>query len=158
MTTPRQLAPVQVAPGTLWSQVATGWLNTCAVGVDSSLWCWGDNSRGQVGVGDTRTRYTPALVSPSGWSSVTIGGYYACGTKTDGTASCWGQNSFGQLGTGATTNSSVPAPVAGGLGWQGLDAGWATTCGLSTLGQGVLLGPQRRRPGGLERPEHGDPT
>ncbi|MEI9939509.1 MAG: DUF4215 domain-containing protein [Pseudomonadota bacterium] len=37
-------------------QVATGYYHTCAILNDGTLKCWGDNSYGELGLGDTKTR------------------------------------------------------------------------------------------------------
>ncbi len=42
-------APAQVGTGTTWSGVAAGFAHICAICTDGSLWCWGDNSSGQLG-------------------------------------------------------------------------------------------------------------
>ena len=45
-----------------WREVATGWQHTLAIDDHKRLWAWGDNSNGQLGLGDTVTRTTPTLV------------------------------------------------------------------------------------------------
>ncbi|MCS6799370.1 MAG: RCC1 domain-containing protein, partial [Myxococcota bacterium] len=39
-----------------WQLVEAGGYHTCAVRTDGSLWCWGGNSNGQLGLGDTMNR------------------------------------------------------------------------------------------------------
>ena len=41
--------PVRVGTDTDWSTVATGYYHTCGIHTDGSLWCWGENSQGQLG-------------------------------------------------------------------------------------------------------------
>ncbi len=45
------------------SQVACGRHSTYAVTIDGELFAWGENGEGQLGLGDTVTRYTPTLIS-----------------------------------------------------------------------------------------------
>ena len=42
--------------------VSAGASHTCAVLDDDSLKCWGDNERGQLGVGDQTDRFVPTGV------------------------------------------------------------------------------------------------
>jgi alpha-tubulin suppressor-like RCC1 family protein len=46
----------------LWSTVAAGLRHTCGIRADATLWCWGYNVRGQLGVGSTVNKTTPTLV------------------------------------------------------------------------------------------------
>ena len=48
--------------GRVWAKVAGGRNHTCGVRADRSLWCWGDNYSGQLGLGDTTNRYVPTRV------------------------------------------------------------------------------------------------
>ena len=45
-----------------WAKISTGDEHTCAVRADRSLWCWGANSSGQLGLGDTIDRLVPTRV------------------------------------------------------------------------------------------------
>jgi hypothetical protein len=60
--------PVQVAPGTTWSQVSVGWGDvlqtwTCGIQTEGSLWCWGSDDYGQLGLGAPgANRLTPQQV------------------------------------------------------------------------------------------------
>lgn len=48
-----QVNPVQVGTNTTWNAVSTGGNHACATRSDSSVWCWGNNTRGQLGLGNT---------------------------------------------------------------------------------------------------------
>ena len=82
---------------------------------DGTLWAWGENSYGQLGVGDTTDRSSPTQVgSAHDWAAIAPGGsdsYDTLALKKDGTLWAWGFNRFGQLGLGDTTDRLTPTPV-----------------------------------------------
>jgi hypothetical protein len=82
------------------AKVAAGYLHTCVIKTNGSLWCWGDNEYGQLGDGTTGDKKVPTQVSGTDWVSVSAGLEHTCGVKTDGTLWCWGWNNYGQLGDG----------------------------------------------------------
>jgi alpha-tubulin suppressor-like RCC1 family protein len=55
-------SPEALSPGRVWRSVSAGFGHSCAIGDDGSLWCWGRNDLGQLGVGDFEPRTTPASV------------------------------------------------------------------------------------------------
>jgi alpha-tubulin suppressor-like RCC1 family protein len=122
--------PTQVtAVGNSVLSVATGGTHSCAVMADATVWCWGDNNFGQLGLGDLNPRFTPTQIDPSTLSSVTAiytGGHHTCATKGDNTLWCWGDNRMGQLGTGDTNPRSTPMQVASSV--SNAYAGGAHTC------------------------------
>jgi len=77
------------------------------------VWCWGNNAAGELGLGNTKNRLTPAQVDAANtWSAVSVSGdSFACAIRTDRTLWCWGYNGNGQLGTGDTTNRLSPTQV-----------------------------------------------
>jgi alpha-tubulin suppressor-like RCC1 family protein len=42
--------PVQVWPGTTWLTIAAGTDSTFAIRSDGTLWSWGNNASGQLGI------------------------------------------------------------------------------------------------------------
>ncbi len=92
--------------------VSSGALNSCAITASRRLWCWGLNSYGQLGTGNTMPQRLPVeLPSPVGFSHVSVGAYHACGIGMDGNTYCWGTNAFGELGNGKTSGFTPNAPV-----------------------------------------------
>jgi alpha-tubulin suppressor-like RCC1 family protein len=76
---------------------------TCALDSDGDVWCWGDNTRGQLGQGDFLPRAPvpqrvplPFKVRRLGHAQFNV----VCVIAVDGTLWCWGQNDEGQLGQG----------------------------------------------------------
>ena len=75
-----------------------GYLHSCAVLDDETLWCWGNNAYGQLGDGTTAHRRLPVKVKLAGVASVSCGTAHTCAVLRDGSARCWGRNDYGQLG------------------------------------------------------------
>ena len=90
---------------------------SCALLKNHEVMCWGQNDKGQLGLGDTNDRYVPTPVTAlSGVQSVSCGLHHCCASLDDGTVQCWGGGGdayFGQLGNGATTQSTIPVAVTG---------------------------------------------
>ena len=97
-----------------FTQVVAGGLHTCALTTEREVYCWGENTDGQVGNGKTGGRVLfPALLRDSlGFTGVVAGGASTCALRPDGSAACWGSNRQGQFGTPASSRrpSARPGP------------------------------------------------
>ncbi|MGI6680566.1 MAG: RCC1 domain-containing protein [Bdellovibrionota bacterium] len=95
------------------SDYSLGYNSTCAIKKeDKTLWCWGDNSYGQLGIGNTNNQKLPTRVQGlTNVRSVVMGNSYACATTESNNLYCWGLNKSRQLGIGTTEDSSVPVFV-----------------------------------------------
>jgi alpha-tubulin suppressor-like RCC1 family protein len=89
--------------------------HTCALTVDGEAYCWGDNSRGQLGDGgaEEETDAPGAVSGGVAFRILSTGGNHSCGLAVNGAVYCWGHNEKGQLGDGQVgENQSVPVRVA----------------------------------------------
>jgi len=79
--------------------IAAGYRNFCAILNDYTMKCWGQNSMGKLGLGNTTTQLFPVSVNTSGnVVSVSTGGQHTCVIMLDSAMKCWGRGSEGQLG------------------------------------------------------------
>jgi alpha-tubulin suppressor-like RCC1 family protein len=89
--------------------------HSCAIQKDGTLWCWGDNFFGQLGIGTHGdVEVTPKQVVALGADVATVaaGAMHTCAIRSsDGKLFCWGLNSGGQLGDGSTMLANAPKPV-----------------------------------------------
>ena len=95
-----------------------------ATKTDGTLWSWGQNNDGQLGLGNTTYYSSPKQVGAlTTW--LTLGGSAnsALAIKTDGTLWSWGRNIFGQLGLGNITNYSSPKQVGALTTWLKIAGG-----------------------------------
>jgi alpha-tubulin suppressor-like RCC1 family protein len=107
------LNPVEVQGSFSAVQSGGGEFHSCARDSGGAILCWGANSSGQLGTGDTTSRMTPARVpSISGANDLSVGDLHTCAVAS-GDVLCWGYNASGQLGDGSTDGSTTP--VAGVL-------------------------------------------
>lgn len=119
----------------------------CAITTGGALFCWGNNSSGQLGDGTGTTSNRPVAstaASPDAEQIVT-GNEHTCARYANGSVQCWGLNDAGQLGNGTETPYEVPATVVtGGHSFTKLAAGPNSTCGLTAAGAaycwGVMFG------------------
>jgi alpha-tubulin suppressor-like RCC1 family protein len=129
--------PVPVTTDLAFRHVDTGDGHTCAIKADRSLWCWGRNVSGQLGLGSgapIQVR-TPTRVAGSDWSAVFAGQDHTCAFKTDGSLHCTGMGEFGQLGFGDRNARSTFERV-GADTWSAFGTNTFVSCGIR--GQGSL--------------------
>ena len=119
-------SPTQVGTLTNWSVTTGGQNFTTTVKTDGTLWSWGNNNRGQLGLGNSGTyfRYSsPKQVgSLTGWSKVSNGYAFTLAIKTDGTLWSWGGSGQGALGLGNVTYYSSPKQVGALTTWANVSA------------------------------------
>lgn len=122
-------SPVPINQTGPWAEISTGDSHTCAIKVDQTLWCWGSNTYGALGIGSTTSQNTPRNVTGS-WAKIASGNGNTCGIKTDGSAWCWGSNSSGNVADGTTTNRTSPVHVQPGSKWFEIMMGNGNVCGI----------------------------
>ena len=112
-TTSRVSSPIQI-PGS-WKYIApTGSKAKYGIKDDGTLWSWGNNEYGYLGLGDTNYRSSPTQIGTNtDWVNVSAGAYTVCAVRENGTLWTWGRNHSGQLGHNNYTNYSSPKQVPG---------------------------------------------
>ncbi len=108
--------PSPVVGGLRYASVVSGERGSCGLTSEGAAYCWGWNSRGQLGdVGDTATQVTSPVpvAGEHHFAAVSIGLDHACGVTTDGKLYCWGGNDHYELGSSEPTQSAMPLVVPG---------------------------------------------
>jgi len=139
-----------------WVSVRVGANHTVAIKSNGTLWAWGLNNHGQLGiaVGDTADKNEPTRVTEAGdgWVSVTAGGGdmtdqygtviqsgHTVAIKSNGELYAWGQNDFGQLGddtNGTEAEKHVPTQEStGATDWESVSAGGGHTVAIKSNGE-----------------------
>ncbi len=130
--------PAQVGTETDWSQIEASRSGDHTCGIRAgSLFCWGRNDHGQLGVGEDELepRDAPTLIGPeSVWADVSLGELITCAIRTDGTIWCWGNGGQGRTGHGDEMRREVPAQVGTDTDWADVDTGVDHVCALKTDG------------------------
>ncbi|MGM0555269.1 MAG: RCC1 domain-containing protein, partial [Myxococcota bacterium] len=105
--------PQSVAGAFSWKDIAAGLKHTCGLTTNDEIYCWGDNTEGQLGTGDNTSLTTPttAVSGTQTWVDVSVGADHSCGTTSNGEVYCWGSNSSGQIGLDPATTTSRNTPV-----------------------------------------------
>ena len=123
-------------PPTGWASVTAGAYHTCAARTDTTLWCWGGNYFGQLGIGNQQDQDLPQQVTTpatDGWASVTAGDFHTCATRTHAAVVLGRQRRRASSASAAEPTRpgrarSPPAPT----GWSRLATGGIHTCATHT--------------------------
>ena len=112
-------------------KITGGGLTNCAIiSGDGQVACWGDNQKGQLGLGDTTHRglatsipglYATQIAESNG---IKTSSFTTCAILLDTSVKCWGYNAYGGLGNGNQTDSTTPINV----------------CAVNGCGNGTLTG------------------
>ena len=156
-------APVLTSTGTTVlglnygvASLAAAFEHTCALMVNGSVFCWGSNTFGQLGLGFLNATgfYNapmPVVNLPSPAIHVAAGGYHTCALLHDGAVMCWGSCQQTQIGDntaacGAAQGRPSPAQVHGlgsGSGVVRIAAGRLHSCALMSNGTAMCWGGEQ---------------
>ncbi len=126
-----QTSPVRFGTDSDWSaSLGLGDFHSCAVKIDSSMWCWGSNWHGEGGHATVGASATATEVS-SGWAQVDAGRRVTCATRLDRTLWCTGVHADGRTGLGLTSGSTAALTQVGSADtWRLLSYGARHGCGV----------------------------
>ncbi len=97
--------------------IAAGQFHSMALRSDGTVVAWGDNGKGQLGIGSNTNSLVAATVSTAGVLSgksvaaIAAGQGHSMALCSDGTLATWGANADGQLGNNSTALSNEPVAV-----------------------------------------------
>lgn len=128
-------SPVEVAGGGDWDSVYACMYHACGIQSGGSLYCWGANAYGQLGINSTTSKSVPtAVASGETWAKLPAHGAEVdnlaattCAITAAGQLFCWGHNAFGQIGDDSTTQRLLPTLVSNGSLWDSVATGYRHT-------------------------------
>src|SRR5688572_3839893 len=133
------LPGVDVAPplAPVIEAIATGSHHACHIRNDGSLWCWGANNWGQLGVSSSEPHIGQPRQVDGSWDRVRSKWLHTCGIQRDNSLWCWGLNSQGQLGKEPVSPRQEIAPIQIAGVWKRVSPGVEHTCGVRADDDGV---------------------
>lgn len=113
-------SPVQVGNSS-WKFISSGLSHGMAISNDNTLFTWGSNIKGQLGLNDLISRSSPTQVGTSSWTSIAAGGTHSVAIKSDKKLFTWGYGTNGQLGRNSSLDQ-IPVQI-GTDDWNTVGAG-----------------------------------
>ena len=115
---------VNLGTGRTAKALATGFYHSCAILDNNTLKCWGQNTYGQLGLGDITARGDGAGEMGDALPTVNLGagrtalkvsafGYVTCVILDNNATKCFGRNNYGQLGQSDIANRGTSAAQMG---------------------------------------------
>jgi hypothetical protein len=86
---------------------------------NGTLWQWGPNTSGQLGLNDIVNRSSPVQVGTLTWVSGSVAAQSSFAILYDGTMWAWGANTNGRLGLGDLISRSSPVQL-GTMTWKNI--------------------------------------
>lgn len=125
----------QVGTANDWLIVSAGNRFSLAIKTNGTLWSWGLNNTGQLGINNLIDQNIPVQVgTSSNWAKIDAGGQHSLAIDTTGFLYAWGNNTFGQLGDGTNTTSLNPIVISSSNNWSEISAGFDHSMVIDTAG------------------------
>lgn len=140
-----ELETIDFKTSTAIAKLDLGENHSCALFVDKTVRCWGDNSFFQLGTGvDTSIGNTPvsmelwptvSIQNSSDISDLVVGGNVSCVVYSTGDSRCWGENTSGQRGVPYLKNHNAARPVFGSSKYKQVSTAFNHTCAITEDGK-----------------------
>jgi alpha-tubulin suppressor-like RCC1 family protein len=125
----------QVGTANDWLSVSAGNRFSLAIKTTGTLWSWGLNNVGQLGINTIINQNLPVQVgTAANWSKIDAGDQHSLAIDNTGFMYAWGANTFGQFGNGSNTSSLFPILVSSSNNWAEVSAGFDHSMALDTTG------------------------
>ncbi|WP_455202508.1 RCC1 domain-containing protein, partial [Kaarinaea lacus] len=132
------VTPTRVSSNLGWLWVTARNTHLCGIKTDHSLWCWGNNDKGQLGTDTSavNTQEQPVKVGNwNDWLSVSVGESHTCGIRQGHSLWCWGANDLGQIGDPSISMSSaIPIQLHPNDQWMMVSSGQFFSCAIKVDG------------------------
>lgn len=102
---------------------------------DGSVFAWGGNDYGQLGVNLVSSSTPVPVAGMSRITAVSAGAYHVTALRNDGTVWGWGNNSWGQLGSGTYATARSPVQVVGLSNVKAVSAAFNNVSALTADGK-----------------------
>ncbi|MCZ7683004.1 MAG: hypothetical protein M5U28_31030 [Sandaracinaceae bacterium] len=136
-----------------WTAIAAGDYHSLAIAGDGSLWAWGDNEWGQLGVATTETCVSPrsddferpCTTTPlrvggaTDWTAIAAGEGHSVALRADGSLWSWGRSTSGEVGV-AGVDVPTPTRIGADSTWTAIAAGESHSMALRADGTAWVWG------------------
>lgn len=135
--------PQTVQGGHTFHRISVGTDHSCAIDVfTQEAYCWGDDSRGQLGQGTSVGSSALPLAIPSASipnpvEFVTAGDQFTCARTMTQDTYCWGKGTEGQLGLGTVADNATPIQISSHFP-NFVSLGTTSACSIRNNGVQVL--------------------
>ena len=121
-------------------RLALGSRHTCAIR-DGAIYCWGANSKGQLGDRSDLDRPRPVpVIGIDDAISIVADDEHTCALRADGSVWCWGNDEHGQVSGEAGGAHSQPVKKWGIEGARAIATGATISCAVDEHEQVVCWG------------------
>jgi len=133
---PLEKTPVRRLAGNDWVQIIAGYAASFGLKRDGTLWAWGLNNFGQLGIGSLISSILPVQVgNATNWIKICEGGVSAAGIQSDGSLWIWGGSpQLGNRAPGSTQNLLVPTRFGSNTNWADVSVAFNLWLGIKSDG------------------------
>lgn len=125
----------QIGTANDWITVSAGNRFSLAIKNTGTLWAWGWNNTGQLGINNVVDQNLPVQVgTANNWLKIDAGNQHSLAIDTAGFIYAWGNNAFGQLGNGNFITSLIPIVISTANNWTEVSAGFDHSMALDSNG------------------------
>lgn len=140
-TTVASSAPVPTSGSNSYHRITAGTGFTCAIATTTNrAFCWGANSRYELGIGNTALKNVPtAVFGGRSFKEIASFDYRTCALDLAGNAYCWGHSTTGMT-SGGSGSGTTPVLVLGGRLYKEISPAINHTCALTVNGAAYCWG------------------
>lgn len=136
------IRPTSIDLGTEWAEIVVSSYSlinsSYGIKTDGTLWAWGDNKFGQLGLGHRSEVLSPTQIGSAKWKTIAISVRGVAGIQADGSLWAWGVSENGE--NGIFYDSPQQTPEEYRSGWKDIWADYYGTLAIKTDGSLWLWG------------------